>query len=298
MLEVSKVSSIDNSNVESASTPRADSEQNFQDKLAAAQKEINEKYKNQALIPWGSVENIFQSLTTGFDTQINLKPTTSTQLDNNDKSNQLITAVHSQNNDQPNDQQTASNLDYEESGKASQNTLEQTVIQVNLAGNPFFLDALWGTAFAKMVASRIDLDQIISKIVEQAKLLKTGDRKTLEVVLSPQELGKIVLAVTKNEGTINIQIFAAENAKELLEENLSLLETSLKNANINIGSLAVSIRQRKHEESSAKGEETNELDVAFAPLASASSPVNIAVDTALVKKLLGWLPTLNVDSKV
>jgi flagellar hook-length control protein FliK len=112
-----------------------------------------------------------------------------------------------------------------------------------------------------------------------------------------------LLTVTKNEGQISIRIFAAEHAKEIIEENISLLEESLKNANINIGSLTVSIGSRREAETENETEDRSQLAGAVFPLgetkdAVSDVPVNVKIDAYLVKKLLGWLPRLSIYSEV
>ncbi|MBU0687650.1 MAG: flagellar hook-length control protein FliK [Candidatus Margulisbacteria bacterium] len=299
MIEVSKVPSIDSAGFEVESSSRSDHDASFQDKLDSAQAQLEEKYKTQSLLPWGTVENIFQNLFLGFDSQIKVESTSSSLANQKIQAfEESIPAVNLPLNDQNKSEQNAAAISDQKNNRSSQENLEQAVIKVNLAGSPFFVDALWGAGFSKIAASKIDLQLIISKIVEQAKLLKAGERKTLEVILSPQELGKILLSVTKNEGGLTIQIFAAENAKEMIEENISSLEESLKNANINIGSLTVSVGKRKSENLAEKSEESSTGKVVSIQDKLDSSQVDISVDPLLVRKLLGWLPKLSVYSKV
>ena len=299
MLEITNVSPVENSSVNGATPANANDDLSFQEKLDSSQKQLEEKYKSQTLIPWGAVENMFQDFSSSFNSTVKFESalTKSLTQSNENTLNQSIAAVNSQ-NDQSNHHAAGADITQEENQRSNQEILEQTVIKVNLAGSPFFLDALMSTDLAKNITNRFDLELTIAKIVEQAKLLKAGARKTLEVSLSPEQLGKILLTVTKEKGVINVQIFAAEHAKDILEENISSLEESLKNANINIGSLTVSIGKRDNEEKEADREKSSPLDAVDFSQSLDSSQVNISVDAHLIRKLLGWLPNLSVYSKV
>ncbi|MFA4858812.1 MAG: flagellar hook-length control protein FliK [Candidatus Margulisiibacteriota bacterium] len=305
MLEISKITSIDTPQNSAASASANDNETTFHQRLEEAEKQIKEKYQNQAWIPWGAVEALFQNLWPDFNDQLkveNVSAAASSRKETADSAGFYAAATSSSTHPQATENASAA-ASPEKNRQNALDKLSQTVLSVNLAGNPFFLDALWNSAFSKLINSKIDLEQIIAKIVDQARILKIGEKKTLEIALSPDELGKILLTVTKNEGQISIRIFAAEHAKDILEENISALEESLKNANINIGSLTVSIGSRREAENGqAADAESLQAGAGFslgeATEALASDPVNVKVDAYLVKKLLGWLPKLSIYSEV
>ena len=76
-------------------------------------------------------------------------------------------------------------------------------------------------------------------VLDSAKVLKSGQKTEVELQLKPEWLGNISLKISSQDGKINVQIFAGQASKELLESQMAELEITLKNANIAVGSLTV-----------------------------------------------------------
>jgi flagellar hook-length control protein FliK len=301
MLNIGKVASTEHSAATTNATAKIDEENSFESRLEAAQKELEKKYETEALIPWAAVEGMFNAILSSLDSELKISSFSPADSDYSSGSAHYFQTAEinpSATNPSATDANAVAAISNEEENKNQQATLEQTIIRVNLAGSPFFVNALWEAGFSNLASSKISLEALISKLIDQAKLLKNGERKTLEVLLSPKELGKIMLTVTKTEGAVNIQIFAAESAKTILDKNISSLEESLKNANINIGSLTVSVGRRHQDGEKAHEEESTYGNLTWLPKEIDTASASISVDSYLVKKLLGWLPKLSVYSKV
>ncbi len=90
-------------------------------------------------------------------------------------------------------------------------------------------------------AGKAEARLIAEKIVESAKLLGPKDKKELVIELKPDWLGSVTINLTNEKGVINIAITAAQDAKQLIDEQMNELESALKASNLNIGSLNVSV---------------------------------------------------------
>ena len=89
--------------------------------------------------------------------------------------------------------------------------------------------------------------QLIKEITERIKVIKENGRTELLLKLKPENLGEIFISITKTGDNVSINIFAKENTKELLENDLAELEKALKNSHLNIGDLQVSVNDKKKE---------------------------------------------------
>lgn len=91
----------------------------------------------------------------------------------------------------------------------------------------------------KPAISREDLQMLIDKIVEQAKLVKTQKRSELSLLLQENDLGKISLSLSSRDGFVSILISAPEELRKNLQKNISELEIALKSANIDVDKLKI-----------------------------------------------------------
>ena len=95
-----------------------------------------------------------------------------------------------------------------------------------------------GTSFKPI--TKEDLQLMIDEIVEKIELLKVNRRTELNMSLSYENLGDLTLLLSLKNGFISIQIAAAQaETKKSLEENLSELESALKNAKINLEDIKI-----------------------------------------------------------
>ncbi|MCX5749097.1 MAG: flagellar hook-length control protein FliK [Candidatus Saganbacteria bacterium] len=105
-------------------------------------------------------------------------------------------------------------------------------------------------------SARIDIQSIIDKIVETIKLVKSGEKTELVLDLKPEWLGNMTLNISSDKGVLTVQIFAGENAKSLLDANIKKLQEALKTANLNIGSLSVSVNSQQNRETPSKDQDS------------------------------------------
>ena len=86
--------------------------------------------------------------------------------------------------------------------------------------------------------------EILSQVIEKAKVVITADKSEMVIDLKPDSLGKLSLKVVTEHGMIMAK-FVAENqqVKQVLETNMQLLKESLEKQGLNVQGFSVSVRQ-------------------------------------------------------
>lgn len=105
----------------------------------------------------------------------------------------------------------------------------------NIVAQPLFAQAL---AQGSLLSS-YDLQGLIDQIVSQLKLVTDKGATQLQMTLTPENLGSILLTLVSKSGMISIQIQANEETKKLLDADLEKLISGLKKANINLSELKI-----------------------------------------------------------
>lgn len=99
---------------------------------------------------------------------------------------------------------------------------------------------------------------VIDQIVESARVILTDDKTSMELQLNPQNLGKIILKVTEQEGAVTAKIMT-QNAvvKEALEAQTVELRQNLEQAGVKVDAVEVTVASHEFEknlEQNAEGE--------------------------------------------
>ena len=86
--------------------------------------------------------------------------------------------------------------------------------------------------------------EILSQVIEKAKVVVSADKSEMVIDLKPDSLGKLSLKVVTEHGMITAK-FVAENqqVKQVLETNMQLLKESLEKQGLNVQGFSVSVRQ-------------------------------------------------------
>ena len=96
-----------------------------------------------------------------------------------------------------------------------------------------------------------DPQQIINDIVTQAKVAYTPDEQTeVQMVLNPEELGKLMLSVNSSkEGNITARFTVeTEMAKEVLEQQMAVLRDNLNTQGVKVDAVEVTVSSHAFEE--------------------------------------------------
>jgi len=111
----------------------------------------------------------------------------------------------------------------------------------------------------EQVTNNLDIKVIADKIIESAKALKINDKTELMLNLKPDWLGDMTLNISSDKGVLTIQILANGKTKELMDSQISELEAFLKSANLNVGSINVSVGNRGSENNYGSQEQAVEI---------------------------------------
>jgi flagellar hook-length control protein FliK len=112
---------------------------------------------------------------------------------------------------------------------------------------------------ASYQTTRVDVSSMIDKLVQTARVTLTDTSHTMEMILNPEELGKIFMSVTEKDGTIKARILAEnETVKTALETQLVLLQDKFKANGMKIDSVEVSVGTHEFKEGQ---EESQALDM-------------------------------------
>ena len=104
----------------------------------------------------------------------------------------------------------------------------------------------------------VNTQDVIDQIVESARVILTDDKTSMELQLNPQNLGKIILKVTEQEGAVTAKIMT-QNAvvKEALEAHTVELRQNLEQAGVKVDAVEVTVASHEFEknlEQNAEGE--------------------------------------------
>ena len=95
----------------------------------------------------------------------------------------------------------------------------------------------------------VKANDIVRQVVEQTQLQVKQGVTSLEMQLYPEHLGKVLVQVVSNEGTITAQITAeSEAAKTALESQLTLLKENLNNQGVKVENVEVTIASHAFEQ--------------------------------------------------
>lgn len=104
----------------------------------------------------------------------------------------------------------------------------------------------------------VNTQDVIDQIVESARVILTEDKTSMELQLNPQNLGKLILKVTEQEGAVTAKIMT-QNAvvKEALEAQTVELRQNLEQAGVKVDAVEVTVASHEFEknlEQNAEGE--------------------------------------------
>ncbi len=103
--------------------------------------------------------------------------------------------------------------------------------------------------------------QIIEQIAEQVRVFTNADTTTMEMQLNPENLGKIYLHISSEEGVVNAHFTATnEVVKEALETQLATLRENLTQAGVKVDAIEVTIASHEFEQNLEQNHRQTEED--------------------------------------
>ena len=93
-----------------------------------------------------------------------------------------------------------------------------------------------------------DTVQIMEQIVQQMRVTISNEITTMEMQMNPENLGKVYVNISSEEGVVNAQFHATnEVVKEALETQIATLRESLNQAGVKVDSIEVTIASHEFE---------------------------------------------------
>ncbi len=130
---------------------------------------------------------------------------------------------------------------------------QQTVVPQNQ-----FVENFDNVETSVPLPENVNTRDVIDQIVESARVIATDQKTTMELQLNPENLGKVLLKVTQEEGALTAKI-TTQNAmvKEALEAQLVELKQNLEQAGVKVDAVEVTVSSHEFErnlEQNAEGE--------------------------------------------
>lgn len=156
------------------------------------------------------------------------------------------------------DANQASNKEEHQDQKNQQN--QQMTSNDNL--NHFVDNLLNGVtqtnSFTEQASKVTQMRDIVTQIVEQIKINIKADTTSMELMLNPENLGRVNLSVSDKNGVMTAQ-FIVENqaAREAIESQLHILRESLEAQGLKIEAVEVTVSNFGFDQSNQAGSESN-----------------------------------------
>ena len=136
-------------------------------------------------------------------------------------------------------------------------TIVQTQSTVNVSQ---ILDGLTTQSFSSYLSA--DTVQIMEQIVQQMRVTLSNEVTTMEMQMNPENLGKVYVNISSEEGVVNAQFHATnEVVKEALEAQISTLRESLNQAGVKVDAIEVTIASHEFERNLEQNHKNPEEDV-------------------------------------
>jgi flagellar hook-length control protein FliK len=105
---------------------------------------------------------------------------------------------------------------------------------------------------------QVDVVRIIDQIVEEARAVITEDTSTMEMLLHPEGLGKVLMQVSEKEGAITARIYTQnESVKEALENQMVELKEQLNQGGTRVNSIEIAVAPHEFEKNLEEGQQQN-----------------------------------------
>ena len=123
------------------------------------------------------------------------------------------------------------------------------------------------TAFASHMEPTVELptgeyvsvQSIIDQIVEASRTTMEGDKTTVEMLLHPEGLGKVLMEVTEENGQVKAHIYTQnEQVKEALENQMFQLKEQMNQSQTKVQSVEISVGTHEFERNLEAGQQNQE----------------------------------------
>jgi flagellar hook-length control protein FliK len=122
---------------------------------------------------------------------------------------------------------------------ANQNNNPLDILVNNLVGQTNQV-----SSFSDQVSKTSEMKEIVTQIVEQIKINIKVDATSMELMLNPENLGKVNLTINQKNGMMTAQ-FVVENqaVKEAIESQINILRENLENQGLKVEAVEVTVSE-------------------------------------------------------
>lgn len=105
----------------------------------------------------------------------------------------------------------------------------------------------------------VSVQSIIDQIVEASRTTMDGDKTTVEMLLHPEGLGKVLMEVTEENGQVKAHIYTQnEQVKEALENQMFQLKEQINQSQTKVQSVEISVGTHEFERNLEAGQQNQE----------------------------------------
>lgn len=105
----------------------------------------------------------------------------------------------------------------------------------------------------------VSVQSIIDQIVEASRTTMDGDKTTVEMLLHPEGLGKVLMEVTEENGQVRAHIYTQnEQVKEALENQMFQLKEQMNQSQTKVQSVEISVGTHEFEKNLEAGQQNQE----------------------------------------
>ena len=105
----------------------------------------------------------------------------------------------------------------------------------------------------------VSVQSIIDQIVEASRTTMDGDKTTVEMLLHPEGLGKVLMEVTEENGQVRAHIYPQnEQVKEALENQMFQLKEQMNQSQTKVQSVEISVGTHEFERNLEAGQQNQE----------------------------------------
>ena len=105
----------------------------------------------------------------------------------------------------------------------------------------------------------VSVQSIIDQIVEASRTTMDGDKTTVEMLLHPEGLGKVLMEVTEENGQVRAHIYTQnEQVKEALENQMFQLKEQMNQSQTKVQSVELSVGTHEFERNLEAGQQNQE----------------------------------------
>ena len=146
-------------------------------------------------------------------------------------------------------------------GNTNGNTSAETLVNTQTTANVSqALSSQTVQSFSSYLSA--DTVQIMEQIVQQMRVTISNEITTMEMQMNPENLGKVYVNISSEEGVVNAQFQATnEVVKEALETQIATLRESLNQAGVKVDAIEVTIASHEFERNLEQNNQNPEENV-------------------------------------